>query len=107
MRKATTKVSLATWVNDKDVIAKWFIRMLFKIDIVELWNIVFKLFLFHDLFNEVFTIIPSPWLIYLAKIFYDEASLLNAVTVYANCSFSLGMDTKGCLVNSKLKVFNQ
>lgn len=94
MGKATTKISFAAWVNHKHVIAKGLIRVFFEDYIVKLWNIVFKFFLFHDLFNKVLPVVPSPWFIYFAKILYYEAALFNSVTINTNGSFTFSMNTK-------------
>lgn len=74
--------------------------MFLKIDIVEFWNIVFKFFLLHYLFNEVFTIVPPPRLVNLSIVLYDKAALLNTSAIHANSSLAFGVDTKRCFIES-------
>lgn len=99
MRKPAGEIAFLIWINDHQVISLRIILMMLQIDVIKLWDVIFQFFLFHDLFYEVLSLVPSPWLIELPIILHDEISLLNTLFLDTSGSFTFSMDSKGSLID--------
>ena len=94
VRKTTREISLLYWIDNKHVITQWLVFMLFKINVIELWNNLFQFFLFQNLFDEIFSFIPSPWFVKLTKVLNNKSSPFDSLFCDTFGPFSFSMNSE-------------
>jgi hypothetical protein len=75
-----------------------------EVYVVELRNIVLEFLLLEHLFDEVLTVVPSPWLIDLSEVFHYETALLYASLIDADSTLTLGVHAEASLIFGQLVI---
>jgi hypothetical protein len=78
-----------------------------QIYVVEFRNEVFQLLFPKHLLDEVLPVVPSPWLVYFAKVLYDETALRNSFLVDADGSLALCVHPETSFILCELVVSGQ
>jgi hypothetical protein len=107
VREAGGEVAHLAGVDHQDVVPQWFVRVLLQVDIVELGNVVLQLLLLQHLLDEVLTVVPTPRLVDLPEVLYDETALRNAAFVDADCTLPLRVHAETRLVLGQIVVAGQ
>lgn len=104
VREPTREVALSAGIDHQHVAPQRFIRMFLECNVVEFRHVVLNLLLLHDLLDQIFTIVPTPWLIDLTEVFDQEGALPDPTSIYADSSLAFCVDPEGCLVLGQLIV---
>lgn len=66
--------------------------MIFKIDVIKFRDEVLKFSLFQNLFDEILSLVPSPWFIEFTKVFNKETSMFDTLFIDASGPFTFSVD---------------